>query len=41
MKIGIITFCNTKFDLQMEHLFFDDWNNLIDMHKFLKFFLTL
>ena len=41
MKISIIAFYNTKFNLQIEHLFFNNWNNSIDMHKFLKFFYNI
>ena len=41
MKIGFIVFYNTKLNLQIEYLFLDDWNNLTNMHKFLKFFYNI
>ena len=41
MKVSIIAFCNTELNLWIEYLFFNDWNNLTDMHKFLKPFYDI
>ena len=41
IKVGIITFCDIKFNLWIKHLFLEDWNNLADMHKFLKLFYNI
>ena len=41
MKIGIIAFCDTKFNLQTECLFPENWDNLTDMYKFLKLFYNI
>ena len=41
MKAGIIAFCDTELNLRAERLSFDDWDNLADMHRFLRFFYDI
>ena len=41
MKTNIIAFCNTEPNLQAECLSPEDWDNLTDMHRFLKPFYDI
>ena len=41
MKANIIAFCDTEPNLQIECLSPKDWDNLTDIHKFLKPFYNI